>query len=510
VTAEAPFARTFILMNSLYAPLNLNTSMATTSTPAPLLPHSEAQAVDPALSGTPKQGSAAADPTEGRGSRKRPLTSHIFLHGVKITRGNEEWWRCSECPSAEEVEKNGGKPAQEYKITGCSTDKPTRHLRDAHGIGKEGKILQRAEPEPQEPHGRNIQLTVFKGLLCAWIVCAHIAFHQVENIHFRNLLYYLNSRVPDLLPDTADTIRNWVMELYYKQREEVTVALRASPFRIHWSFDLWTSSNNKPILGIVAHWMDENFQKRNTLLGMREMEGAHSGANIEAILWKILKELGLEHSTKLGYFMLDNASSNTTALTTLEHRLEQPNPGDPTSYFTAAERRLHCFGHILNLVARRILYGTGVNIRIGEDTMTVEEETLAIQKERERIVEWRKLGPLGRLRNIVTYVRGSPQRIQRFLAIHTTDDENHITNAADLLLLAENDTWWNSTFTMIERGLRLKDNVNFFVTATPELQEDTLNAADWTVVEEMLSVLRPFEKATKALEGRAENGLHGT
>jgi hypothetical protein len=141
------------------------------------------------------------------------------------------------------------------------------------------------------------------------------------------------------------------MELYHKQREEVTVALRASPFRINWNLDLWTSPNNMSILGIVAHWMDENFQKRNTLMGMREMEAAHSGA----MFWKLLKELGLEHCAKLGYSMLDNATSNTTAVTTLEHRLEleQPNPGDPMSCFSAAERRLHCFGHILNLVVRR-------------------------------------------------------------------------------------------------------------------------------------------------------------
>jgi hypothetical protein len=86
------------------------------------------------------------------------------------------------------------------------------------------------------------------------------------------------------------------------------------------------------------------------------------------------------------------------------------------------------------------------------------------------MVEWRKLGPLGRLRNIVTYVRGTPQRIPRFLAIHTIEDsdENQITNAAKLLLVADNNTRWNSTFAMMEGGLKLKNKVNFFVTATAE------------------------------------------
>jgi hypothetical protein len=213
-------------MSSFYAPLDANMP----NNPASLLSHpvDPVQALDPALAGPSAQPPGAnpsrratADPTQGRGSKKRPLTSHIFLHGVKLKRGSDEWWRCSECPSAEEVERNGGKLPQEYKITGCSTDKHTRHLRETHGLGKHGKIIEHAEPESKQQEAprsdQDIQLTVFKGLLCAWIVCAHVTFHQVENIHFRNLLYYLNSRVQDLLPDTADTVRNWVMERYVPQ-----------------------------------------------------------------------------------------------------------------------------------------------------------------------------------------------------------------------------------------------------------------------------------------------------
>jgi hypothetical protein len=134
-----------------------------------------------------------------------------------------------------EVERNGGKLPQEYKITGCATGKPKQMA--THGLGKHGKIIVHAEPDSKQQDApssdQDIQLTGFKILLCAWILCAHVAFHQGENIHFRNLLYYLNSRVQDLLPDTADTVRNWVMERYHKQRDEVSAALRESPFRIH-------------------------------------------------------------------------------------------------------------------------------------------------------------------------------------------------------------------------------------------------------------------------------------
>jgi hypothetical protein len=49
-------------------------------------------------------------PTEGRGSKKRPLTSHIYLYGAKFQREGIEWWRCNEC------KVGGPDPPQEYKI----------------------------------------------------------------------------------------------------------------------------------------------------------------------------------------------------------------------------------------------------------------------------------------------------------------------------------------------------------------------------------------------------------
>jgi hypothetical protein len=55
-------------------------------------------------------------PTEGPGSKKRPLTSHIYLYGIKFQRDGQEWWRCSEYQGLDPE-------VREYKISGCSTRK---------------------------------------------------------------------------------------------------------------------------------------------------------------------------------------------------------------------------------------------------------------------------------------------------------------------------------------------------------------------------------------------------
>lgn len=50
---------------------------------------------------------------------------------------------------------------------------------------------------------------------------------------------------------------------------------------------------------------------------------------------------------RVEYFALDNASNNDTSIEALAEEFE----------FDVKERRLRCAGHIINLVARQILFG---------------------------------------------------------------------------------------------------------------------------------------------------------
>jgi hypothetical protein len=259
-------------------------------------------------------------PTEGRGSKKWPLTSHIYLYGVKFQRDGQEWWRCSECEGPDPE-------VREYKISGCSTDKASQRLLKYHRIGKNAHT----EAEIAGSVGKNEQLGLdlrqFKSALCEWIACAHVSFSHVEHEKFRKFCSLQNPRVDDLLP-THNTAHKWIDEVFFKQRTIVVARMKRSTFRINWSFDLWTSSKNRPILGIVAHWLESGGQsseatdiiKHDTLLALKEIRGAHTGANIEATFWYVIQEAELEK--KLGYFMLDNTSSNTTTLDCLEKRLD--------------------------------------------------------------------------------------------------------------------------------------------------------------------------------------------
>ena len=54
---------------------------------------------------------------------------------------------------------------------------------------------------------------------------------------------------------------------------------------------------------------------RNTLIGLPEIEGRHSGVNIAQCLFDVIKEYGI--SEKIGYFQMDSTSNHTMAVNEL-------------------------------------------------------------------------------------------------------------------------------------------------------------------------------------------------
>ena len=80
-------------------------------------------------------------------------------------------------------------------------------------------------------------------------------------------------------------------------------------------------------------------------------------------------------------------------------------------------RRLRCFGHIVNLCAQTLI--------VGKDAEKISRDLESAYREGDmkRIGElWRKRGAIGKLQNIVRYIRASPQRRQFFKSIEIGGD----------------------------------------------------------------------------------------
>jgi len=78
------------------------------------------------------------------------------------------------------------------------------------------------------------------------------------------------------------------------------------------------------------------------------------------------------------------------------------------------------------------------------------------------------------------------------------------------MVIADNETRWNSTYTSIQRGLKLCNKIRIYSDEyKDELGDDFLLPEDWNVLRRLERHLEPFKRATKQLEGHAGNGHHG-
>jgi hypothetical protein len=83
--------------------------------------------------------------------------------------------------------------------------------------------------------------------------------------------------------------------------------------------------------------------------------------------------------------------------------------------------------------------------------------------------------------------------------------------STELIVLSDNSTRWNSTYYMIKRALKLRDQIDAFsINHRKELEKDLLIEEEWDQLEAIHNILRPFKRVTKRLEGRAEKGECGS
>ena len=81
---------------------------------------------------------------------------------------------------------------------------------------------------------------------------------------------------------------------------------------VYFTFDLWSSPNHREFLEIVGHWVGADCNLHGTLLGLWRFHVSHTTINQAKDFWEVINFYELE--TKIGYFTLDNATNNDTAL----------------------------------------------------------------------------------------------------------------------------------------------------------------------------------------------------
>ncbi len=97
--------------------------------------------------------------------------------------------------------------------------------------------------------------------------------------------------------------------------------------------------------------------------------------------------------------------------------------------------RLRCIDHIINLSVQAFLFGKHPDI---EDNRHGGEGEGGDPSDKE-LQDYRKLGPQGKLHNIIVYIMRSPQRIQKFRRL-----------SKGLMLKRDHHVRWNSWYIMLD------------------------------------------------------------
>ncbi|PWO19726.1 SnoaL-4 domain containing protein, partial [Pyrenophora tritici-repentis] len=93
--------------------------------------------------------------------------------------------------------------------------------------------------------------------------------------------------------------------------------LRCAASKIHISFDGWTVKGGKRgFFGIVAHFATAKGDLRDVAINLPQLLGAYTSDRIANCVAETLQKFNIT-AQNVGYFMLDNAFNNDTAIATL-------------------------------------------------------------------------------------------------------------------------------------------------------------------------------------------------
>jgi hypothetical protein len=265
-------------------------------------------------------------------SQRSQRRAWIWTQGYDIeeTQTSERYFLCKKCHTEKRLKKHM------WKISG-GTGVPLKHLKEVHCLTEKGPVAKkgglvdafRQSDGSLTPRDRDIvhQLVTgfnpkrFKVKLTRWIVQDNIAFQQVESPYFRDMMLESNTSLEEhnCLP-AHRSIRDWITKDFERYKEVVKEQLQNALGKVHISFNLWSSRNLLALCGIVVHFINKQGKLCTFLLSLPEIAGSHTGTNIAESVAAILNEFAL--GDRVGYFVLDNAENNDTAIAALGDRFE--------------------------------------------------------------------------------------------------------------------------------------------------------------------------------------------
>ena len=296
----------------------------------------------------------------------------------------------------------------------------------------------------------------------------------VEHEGFKALISLLEPRYNMVSRKHLQTV---LLPASFKKVQEAIKKLLSTTSTCNITLDIWSSRRMHGYMGITCHFVTDSWEIKSLLLACSKLQGRHTGENIVAEYEEVISFYGLED--KVFRIITDNAANMKRGFQDLEDRHESQLESDSDSEGLVEEiddiddgemddqwddavvmmaKRISCFAHTLQLCVNDGIKGCT-----------------------------RLKSPLAKAGKIVAHVRKS--------TLATEELEKRF----DKVLIAKNDTRWNSQVMMVRRLMELdgSDDLNAIV----QKKELKFTASDKIALRELVDVLEQFQEASKLVQG---------
>jgi hypothetical protein len=228
--------------------------------------------------------------------------------------------------------------------------------------------------------------------------------------------------------------------------------------------DIWSDQNMRPYLAMTAHWIatidgSSALELKAALIAFHRLRGRHDGESLAQTVLQLLDRAGItvkvstmcnrgenisDTFPKAGHFTLDNASNNETMMKALERLFV-----DREIAFDADDRKIMCFGHVVDLSSGRVIS----SVKSAGTALTDDETDLE------------SLNVIDRARAVVRAIRGSGLRRDAFNEVIVNGNAKgwfkqgqppKTVKLKPLQLLRDVRTRWDSVYHMLNRLRELR------------------------------------------------------
>lgn len=272
----------------------------------------------------------------------------------------------------------------------------------------------------------------------------------VENSGFQKLINLLDSRYK--LPSRKLIGTTLIPNLYESTRHKIETILSQAKY-VSLTSDVWTSLNTISFITVTVHFFDIDLNLKTYVLTTRKLESNHTAQYLSEVLTDVIKEWNIED--KIVAIVTDSGANIKAAIRLL------------------GLNHIPCVAHKLNNAVKNALRS--------------DFDESEIETDHTEDVEIMKLVKM--CRSIVGHFKHSEVSTR---ALHEKQKQ---LNSPILKLKQDMPIRWNSTLTMMERLLIVKEPlmlVSMSLSRCPKMPSND----QWESINDFVILLKPFESLT--------------